>query len=182
MRYPTFIFIALAVTACASAPTSSAGAGQQRDIIFDDGLGTVRTDANPGRNTVIIPATPDRTWDAIMSAYSLLSVEVKYLNRPAGELGNRDVVMSRRLVTGELSRYLDCGSDPFAGPQANEYPVRASLVTRMWPDGTGTKIETRFSGTMSKSGARATVHCTSTGALESFIAVSVGKLAGQPAS
>jgi len=174
------VLIAFSVSACASGTPSTSE--RQRDIIFDDKVGTVRTDANPGRNTVIIPATPDRTWDAIMSAYSLLSVEVKYLNRPVGELGNRDVVMSRRLVTGELSKYLDCGSDPFAGPQANEYPVRASLVTRMWPDGTGTKIETRFSGTMTKSGARATAHCSSTGALESLIAVSVAKLAAQPAS
>lgn len=174
------LFVAFACAACASAPGSSATPDQQRDIIFDDRVGTVRTNNGPAGGPTTIAATPDRAWDALLGAYSLIGVDVKYLNKPAGELGNRDAVMSRRLTTGELSRYLDCGTDPFAGAQANAYPVRASLVTRMWPDGAATKVETRFSGTMSKPGAGATVHCSSTGVLEQLIGVSAAKIAAQP--
>jgi len=176
----SILFIALACAACASAQGPSATSVRQRDIIFDDKVGTIRTNTSPAGGVVAIAATPDRTWDALLGAYSLIGVDVKYLNRPGGELGNRDAVMSRRLSTGELSRYLDCGTDPFVGEQANAYPVRASLVTRMWPDGTGTKVETRFSGSMSKPGAGATVHCSSTGALEQLIVVSVAKMATEP--
>ncbi len=174
------VLIAFSVSACASGTPSTSQ--RQRDIIFDDKVGTVRTDANPGGSAVAVPATPDRTWNAILGAYSMIGVEVKYLNRPAGELGNRSVVISRRIGTGEVSRYLDCGIDPFAGQQANAYPVRVSLVTRMWPDHTGMKIETKFSGSMTKPGAGATVHCSSTGSLESLIGVAVVKLSAAPPS
>jgi len=179
MRH-SMLLLVLATTACASTTTSRATADRQRDIIYDDQVGTVRTSAHPALATVAIAATPDKTWDAMMAAYAVIGVDVKYLNRPTGELGNRDAVMSRRIATGELSKYLDCGTDPFAGPQANAYPVKTSVVTRMWPDGAGTKIETMFSGSMTKPGAGATVHCSSTGSLERLIAVTIEKLSTQP--
>lgn len=179
MRH-SMLLLVLATTACASSTTSRATADPQRDIIYDDKVGTVRTSAYPARATVAIAATPDKTWDAMMAAYAVIGVDLKYLNRPTGELGNRDAVMSRRIATGELSRYLDCGIDPFSGPQANAYPVKTSLVTRMTPDGAGTKVETMFSGLMTKPGAGATVHCSSTGSLERLIAVTISKLSTQP--
>jgi len=178
MRH-SMLLLVLASTACASTTTSRATADRQRDIVYDDKGGTVRTWDRAG-TTVAIAATPDKTWDAMMAAYAVIGVDVKYLNRPTGELGNRDAVMSRRIATGELSRYLDCGTDPFAVPQANAYPVKTSVVTRMWPDGAGTKIETMFSGSMTKPGAGATVHCSSTGSLERLIAVTINKLSTQP--
>lgn len=178
MRY-SILIVALTTTACAAAPGSATVPERQRDVIFDERVGTIRTEANPAARVVVIAATPDRTWNAIVESYALIGVEIKYLNRPAGELGNRDVTMSRRLRTGEVSRYLDCGTDPITGPQANSYPIRASLVTRMWPDGPGTKIETRFSGLMARGGGRATVHCSSTGALESLISTAVSKISTQ---
>ncbi len=181
MRY-SILLLALASSACASASASRATTDAQREIIFDDKVGTVRTAANPAGTVIAVPASPDVTWNAIMSAYSLIGIEVKYLNRPAGELGNRDVMLSRRIKTGEISRYLDCGNDTFAGPQANSYPVRASLITRMWAEGSATSMETRLSGSMTKPGAGATVHCSSTGALETLIGVAVNKFSTQPSS
>lgn len=178
----SLLLLLLATTACASSSSPRANTDRPRDIIYDDQLGTLRTPTDAAGTVVAIAATPEKTWDAMMAAYALIGVEVKYLNRPTGELGNRDAVMSRRLATGQISRYLDCGTDQFVGPQANSYPVRASLVTRMWPDGTGMKIETKLSGFMSKPGAGATVHCSSTGSLERLIAVTVNKLSTQPAS
>ncbi len=176
----SLLLLLLVTAACASSSTPPSSTGGQRDIIFDDRLGTIRNTANAAGLAVAVAATPDKTWDAMIAAYALIGVEVKYLNRPAGELGNRDAVLSRRIATGEVSKYLDCGSDPFAGPQANAYPVRTSLVTRMWAAGDSTKIETMFSGTMAKPGAGATVHCSSTGSLERLIGVTVNKIAAKP--
>jgi len=167
--------VAILIAACATNPGSAVPEGRQREIIFDDKVGTVRTDANPPGTAVAIALSPDQTWEAIKATYAEIGVEVKYLNRPVGELGNRDVTLSRRLGTEQISRYLDCGTDPFAGSQANAYPVRASLVTKMRAEGAGTMIETKLSGSMTKPGAGATVYCNSTGALELLIAVAVAK-------
>lgn len=181
MRY-SMLFLVLATTACASSSAARANTDRPRDVIYDEQLGTLRTPADAAGTVVAVAATPDRTWDAMMAAYALIGVEVKHLNRATGELGNRDAVMSRRIASGQVSRYLDCGTDQFLGPQANSYPVRASLITRMWPDGAGMKLETKLSGLMSKPGAGGTVHCSSTGSLERLIGVTVNKLSAQPST
>ncbi len=179
MRHSLFVLV-FAATACATASSSGSDTGRQRDVLFDEQLGTIRTAAYPAIAAVAMPATPDKTWGAIIAAYSLSGIEVKYLNRPAGELGNRDFTIARRVGTVRMSRYFDCGTDPFLGPQADVYPIKATLVTRMWPDGAGTKIETRFSGSMKKPETGDTAHCSSTGALERVIAAEVSRLTAQP--
>jgi len=177
MRYSISLF-AILVAACATNTGSRVPEGK-RAVIFDDKVGTIRTDANPAGTAVAVALTPDQAWEAIKAVYAEVGIEVKYLNRPVGELGNRDVMLSRRLGTERISRYLDCGTDNFSGLQADAYPVRASLVTTMSPQGTNTSIQTKFGGTMTKPGAFATVHCTSTGALELLIAVAVARRTAQ---
>lgn len=116
-------------------------------------------------------APPDRVWNALQRTYDELGIEVKLLDRQAGTLGNRDFSIVRQLAGESLSGYLNCGTDAQLGPLANSYRIQLSVLSTIRPVGESTEVETRVTGQGQKIGqSSATVHCSSTGRLESRIA------------
>jgi hypothetical protein len=108
---------------------------------------------------------------AVALTYLFLKVPLTYEDKSIGEQGNKMFVMSRTFDGHAISHYLNCGDDPFRGPNADSQRVTASLVTRTRPvTGTQTSVETIFSGYISKPGQSGTIYCTSTGSLELHMA------------
>lgn len=51
-----------------------------------------------------------------------------------------------RIIDGErLSHFIDCGSGP-AGPNADMYQVRLTVIRAVVPDSAGSRIESRVEG------------------------------------
>ena len=161
---------------CASASSAPSSAPADRVIAVDDRVGaTVRAPNDVEANRVTLPATADQVYAAVTSSYAMLKVPITYFDKSLGEQGNRKFVMSRTFDNQRVSTYLNCGDDPFGGPNANANPVTVSLVTRAKAvGGTSTVLETTLSGVTYKGGGNSgPIYCGSTGALEQHIAAMV---------
>lgn len=173
-----FLMIVL-VTGCAT--TAGSTSSSERVVAVDERTGTTVRTQSETTPSATIAAPPDKVWEAVVSSYAMLKVNLTHVNRPAGEVGNRRFVMSRSFFNRPVSAYLNCGDDPLAGPNADSYPVTASFVTRVRAEGTGTVIETSLSGLMSKGGASSgEVYCSTTGALERQFAAMVASRIASP--
>ena len=107
---------------------------------------------------------------AVDLTYVYLKVPVTHYDKSIGEQGNKNFVMFRKFDGQNISNYLNCGDDPFRGPNADSNPVTVSLVTRTRAlSATRTSLETAFSGYIAKPGQSGTIYCTTTGSLELHI-------------
>ncbi len=101
----------------------------------------------------------------------MLKVNRTLVNRETGEQGNPKLLWSRTFDHRSVSDYLNCGDDPFSGPNADLHPVTVSVVTRVASKGKGTDLVTVLKGTLVKPGAGSgPIYCASTGTLELHIA------------
>ncbi|MGK2962906.1 MAG: hypothetical protein ACSLFK_12265 [Gemmatimonadaceae bacterium] len=170
-----FCLLATVVFAAGCASTTQ-GTGQapERVLAVDERSGTVLRTRSERTPTTVLQAPMDKVWDAVVSSYRMLAVDLTHVNQPAGEVGNRQFTMSRRFFNKPVSTYLNCGDEPLLGPRADSYPVTASFITRLRADGTSTVLETSLSGSMTKTGgSTGEVYCSTTGALESQFAAMV---------
>ena len=181
MRQRTLIaaLCALSVFGCATTSGSSTIPGvNQRVLISDESTsGAINTSFDPSGSEAVIAAPVDKVWEALLVAYPEIGIQVLSINRPIGEVGNRNFRILHKLKGEAASKYLNCGFDALVGPQANSYPIDASLLTAVRPDSAGTThIESRLTGTAKKIGAIADpLYCESTGALERQLADAVKK-------
>ncbi len=143
-----------------------------RVVMVDERTGaTTRTGNDQSGSKTVIAAPVDKVWEAVASSYMALGVARTFVNQQTGEQGNPKLVMSRRFFNQSVSSYLNCGDDPFSGPNANAHPVTVSLITRVRPEANGSTIETLLNGTVTKTGANSgAIYCATTGALEEHIA------------
>ncbi|MGI9044821.1 MAG: hypothetical protein ACR2GK_11980 [Gemmatimonadaceae bacterium] len=154
---------------CASAPGTPPSS--ERVLGIDERTGTVLRTSTDRSPATVLQAPIDKVWDAVVSSYVMLNVDLTHRNQPAGELGNRSFRMSRRFFNRPVSHYFNCGDDPLLGPTADSYPLTVSFITRLRAEGTGTVLEISLSGSMSKTGASSgEVYCATTGSLETQFA------------
>jgi hypothetical protein len=167
--------------ACA---TTSGGSStpevNQRVLVSDEsheGGRIITTSTDLTGVEAVVAAPMDKVWDALLAAYKDLGIEVLSMNRPIGELGNRNFRMPSNISRQPRSRYFNCGIDPLSGPQANVYPIDASMLTVMKADTSGTtRLETRLTGSARKTGVNADpLYCATTGNLELVLADAVRK-------
>ncbi|HEY0242465.1 MAG TPA: hypothetical protein VGC52_07355 [Gemmatimonadaceae bacterium] len=170
---PHFSLLFLAAAGCASTPGSPATATRDRIVATDDRTGsTVRAVNDVDATRVTLPATADQVFAAVASSYAFLKIPITHVDRTLGEQGNKKFVMSRTFDGQQVSHYLNCGSDPFGGPNANSNPVNVSIVTRARAQGgTGTLLETIITGVTYKGGgSTGPIYCATTGAMELHLA------------
>ncbi len=163
---------------CATTGTSSSTPTEnQRVLVSDETHHTILTSADPTGAEAVIAAPMDKVWEALLAAYKDIGIQVLSINRPTGELGNRNFRMPSRISGQPRSRYFNCGMDALVGPQANAYPIDASMLTVIKADTTGTThMETRLTGSARKIGVNADpLYCSTTGALEAVLADAVRK-------
>ena len=171
---PVLIFVMLVGGGCASRPVAGSGSpGGDRVVAVDETSGASVRVHNDAEGTAVTLAAPaDLVYPAVTSTYAFLKVPLTYSDKSVGAQGNTKFIMSRSFAGQPVSAWLNCGDDPFGGPNANNNPVTVSIVTRVRASGgTGTVLETVFSGsTYKQSGNTGQIFCASTGALEQRIA------------
>lgn len=170
------VLFSILAAGCAPASTSATAtppAAPDRVIAVDDRIGqSIRSPLDGSATRISLAATADKVFDAVTSTYAMLRVPITYADKGLGEQGNKKFVVSRSFNGQPVSTYLNCGDDPFGGPNADANPVQVSIVSRARASGgTSTVLETIVSGVTSKSGGNSgQIYCASTGTLEQRIA------------
>jgi hypothetical protein len=122
------VLIVLLTAACAPAvkgATETSPAQPDRVLATDDRTGvSIRATSDGAATRVTLAATADDVFNAVTSSYAMLKVPVTYADKGIGEQGNKKFVMSRMFDRQPVSAYLNCGDDPFGGPNANANPVQ----------------------------------------------------------
>lgn len=137
------------------------------------GSGTMDVTTTRDRSPVVatVALSADALWAALPAAYQAVGIEVGTIDHENRMIGNRRLRVSRRLGGQPLSRYLRCGDTPFGAPQADQYPVELSVLTRVVPDGDRSRMETSVQASaVNAANGGARTACTSTGAIERALA------------
>ena len=169
--YSSILFLVAA--GCASTSGAPATATRDRVVATDDRTGaTLRVVNDVDAARVTLPATADQVFSAVTSSYAFLKIPITHVDRTLGEQGNKKFTMSRMFDGQQVSHYLNCGDDPFGGPNANANPVIVSIVTRARAQGgTSTVLETIITGVTYKGGgSTGPIYCATTGAMEQHLA------------
>lgn len=161
------VFPLLVLAACATATPSAI---DRREILVDDRIYTSARDTR-GQDSKI-DATVDAVWNATVAAYGELGIEIRHMDRPKGEVGNRSFVASRTIGGKQLGAYLNCGMDPFGGTHANSARIELSVMSTITlGDDSSSVLATRVDGTARRIGVSSDpLPCGSIGTLEAEIA------------
>ena len=166
------LLLSLLLIGCTSNTPPSSAPRPDRVIATDENVGvTVRSPNDPGPTPVAITASVDSVMKAVDLTYRFLKIPITQLDPSTGEQGNKNFVVSRRFDHRAISDYLNCGDDPFRGPNANSWPVTISIITRARAvEGGKTALSTELSGVTHKPSNSGAIYCASTGYLEQHIA------------
>ena len=142
------VLVSIVAAGCAPAATSQTAASPDRVVAVDDTRGSsIRTHSDAKAASITLAASADQVFTAVTESYATIKVPVTYQDKGLGELGNKKFVMSRTFDGQRVSTYLNCGDDPFGGPNADANPVQVSIITRARASGgTSTTLETLVSG------------------------------------
>ena len=172
---PHLVLLSFLAAGCAPASTSATAtppAQPDRVVAVDDRIGqSIRTSNDASATRVTLAATADQVFNAVTQSYAFLKIPITYADKGLGEQGNKKFVVSRTFDGHPISAYLNCGDDPFGGPNANANPVQVSIVTRARASGgTSTVLETLVTGVTYKGGGNSgPIYCSTTGTLEQHL-------------
>lgn len=166
------VLLSLVLIGCASTTPASTAPRPDRVIATDENVGvTLRSPNDPGPTAVEMTGSVDSVMKAVELSYRFLKIPITYSDPAMGEQGNKNFVVSRTFDNRAISDYLNCGDDPFRGPNANSWPVTISIVTRARAvEGGQTAVSTELSGVTHKPSNSGAIYCASTGSLEQHIA------------
>ena len=169
MRHAHLLALIVSSAACASNSAPDVGMPTDRTVAVDD-RAVYRTTVLPNAKAVI-PAAPNRVFDATKLVYEELGIPPGTHDPATGRVGNMDFWKQRRLGNEPLSSFLNCG-DSFTGPLANTYRIYISLLSQVRPDGKGgAELETAFHAQAQNMEGSSSdrIACGSTGRLEEKI-------------
>jgi hypothetical protein len=157
-----------AVTALVGCATAAKQTTPADRVLATTDVGTIRTHEMLGSDSTV-EAPPDSAFAALMAAYQDLGIDVKLLNPGTHEIGNRRYTKMYDVAGVRMSKYVGCGSTE-TGPVADSYRITMSLVSRVTPSGTGSRIDTQLTAFAEDiASSKGVISCTSLGGLEQRI-------------
>ncbi len=166
------ILTVLALAACGACASSGQGTGTQTvSRVFMPGGGGMEMHNEPGVGSRLVDAPLDSVWLALPRAYELLGIPDAGVDAERTVFGNPGY-RPRRIEGERLSKYVDCGTGTTAVPNADQYVVTLSVLTRLTPgEGGGTMVVTTVEGTGKPRAVSGNpVYCQSIGTLEARVA------------
>ncbi len=166
------VFGLAASGACASSGqgATQTGPGTVSRVFIPGGGGTEMYN-EPGVGSRLVDAPPDSVWLALPRVYELLGIPDAGADPEQMTFGNLGY-RARRVEGERLSKYVDCGMGATAVPNADQYNVTLSVLTRLTPgeDG-GTMVVTTVEATGKPRAVSGNpVYCQSKGTLEAKVA------------
>ena len=169
------IFVVLALAACGACASSGQGATQTDpgtvSRVFIPGGGGAEMYNEPGVGSRLVDAPLDSVWLALPKAYELLGIPDAGVDAERTMFGNPGY-RARRIEGERLSKYVDCGMGATAAPNADQYNVTLSVLTRLTHgEGGGTMVVTTVEATGKPRAVSGNpVYCQSKGTLEARVA------------
>jgi len=164
--YSPTVVAALAMVSSYACATPNQTAAHGDRVIATSSDGIIRNYEGPTSGVTTVSAPPAATLEALNSAYADLGIEVKLWNPQTGEVGNKNFTKMYRLAGKPLSDYVGCGTIT-TGQAADSYRVTMSLVSRVTPTASGSKIDTELTAYAEDIGSsKGTLACLTLGALE----------------
>jgi hypothetical protein len=172
------LLLSAAIPLAGCATTSKMSSTPSDRVLATTDVGTLRTHDPLGSDS-IISAAPDTAFAALVSAYQDLDIEIKLLNSATREVGNRRFAKLYNLGGVRLSKYFGCGNSE-TGPVADSYRVTMSVVSRVTPSTSGSRVDTEVTAYAEDLGSsKGTISCMTLGGLEQRIhALTVKHLGG----
>ena len=169
------IFMVFALAACGACASSGQGASRagpepESRISINaapGAMGGLRLHNEPGVGVRHVDAPLDSVWLALPMVYDLLGIPDAGVDAERTKFGNPGY-RARRIEGERLSKYVDCGMGVTAAPNADQYNVTLSVLTRLTPgsDG-GTMVVTTVEATGKPRAVSGNpVYCQSKGTLE----------------
>jgi hypothetical protein len=178
MKSHSFCFpvVLVCLAACASASKQTSTPGER--VLATTDVGTVRSHEGMASDS-LVDAPPDTAFAALVAAYQDLGIDVKLLDPAAHQIGNRRFSKMNDIAGVRLSKYFGCGSAE-TGPAADNYRVTMSIVSRVTPSGSASRIETQLTAYAEDlASSKGAISCTTLGGLEQRIhALTVKHLGG----
>jgi hypothetical protein len=164
--YSPIVVAAIAVVSLGGCAPANQTAAHGDPIIATSNTGVIRTYQGPTSGETTVNAPTPATLAALNSAYADLGIEVKLWNPQTGEVGNKNFTKMYRLAGKPLSDYVGCGMIT-TGQAADSYRVTMSLVSRVTPTASGSKIDTQLTAYAEDIGSsKGTLACMTLGNLE----------------
>lgn len=165
MRYS--ILCLAAVAGCASAATSSPGAGASAHAT-ESGV-FVKLSEEPQNVSVSIGAPAAKVWSVMPRVYERLGIKPEFANDAAMTIGTRSFTASR-LDGKRASEAIRCANQG-SGPSSGMVRTRLSIVTRVVAVQGAAEIISEVTGTATSVEGTSTgaVTCASTGMIEARI-------------
>lgn len=166
--------VALALTACASAPPGGPGTVAAQPVGGSGGasrgVGLEVTARNDGAQTAFA-ADPAAVFAALEASYVALAIPLSKRDEAARMLGNDGLKMRRQLGKIELRRAFDCGGTS-GMPNSETYTITAGITTTVAADpAKGSVITTVIDASAENPNYPGSgVRCSSSGTLEEAIA------------
>lgn len=134
----------------------------------------VETTRSLTTHTVVLEMPIETAYRRLLATYDVLGLEANTFSERDWFVGARNLTLRRRLGDRRLSSLLNCGSG-MTGPNADSYEISLSIVSQLRPAGTAaTQLSTRIEASARPMGVSGTtVHCSTTGRLETEISESV---------
>jgi hypothetical protein len=180
MKLPIIVVSSVVLAGCAAGIGSAPTADRATTTISSAGTGgdawtvAVTTRSMAGPTTVEMPASPDEVWSALHAAYRDLGIPVETIDNPARRLGNTAFVRRRQLGSELLSRFFDCGTNAFGAALADTERLQLHVTSRVFADGTDSRMETDVRGSVLSGAASGTAaNCHSKGTLEILLETQV---------
>jgi hypothetical protein len=163
--YSTSVVAAAVASLCACSSVSTQGPAHDNRVIAT-GSGVRQTDNTLTSDATTVNAPPAAMLSALSAAYADLGIEVKLWNPQTGEVGNRNFTKMYRMAGRPMSDYLGCGTTT-TGQAADNYRITMSFVSRVTPNGSGSKVETTLTAYAEDiSSSKGTLACLTLGTLE----------------
>ena len=175
MRILLPVLLAASLAACVKREATGRpplGPTRDRVILTDESGQRYRSTESAGPIEGEVNATVDAVWTALPAVYEALGIPLAHLDRPSGQMGNKQIVRTGRLAGQRLSRTFDCGAS-MTGERADQGRITASVITQVWMRSDGrTGIATTVVSTMKPLDGTSTAptSCATTGWLEKEIA------------
>jgi hypothetical protein len=160
------------LTACASASSPPAGAGDPGSISGSDvGSGMIRLGTDSRATSISISATPEQVWAVLPGIYQELGIQAEMRDDALRTLGTRGFTGSRigGKRAGDFVRCASQGTGPSSGGMMR---TRLTIITRVTSASGGkAEIVTEVGGTATPVEGTSTgpTACASTGELEQRI-------------
>lgn len=189
MRFhpPRFsLALVLLLTACGTTPAPGGGPSPSTTTITSAGgisgqSGTpVEITRHEGTRGAVatFAVSPEAVWAALPGAYEDLGLEVGTVDVENRTLGARRLRVRGTLGGRSLSRFVNCGNEPFGGATADAQPVELSVLSTLRPGAGGTVVETSVGGVARRPASGSSSECRSTGVLEGRIATAIAERVG----